>query len=173
MTAYCSVGDLLLGQIPVPVGIDKQKVVDDAADEIDSKIGFIYQTPIDILNDPDKPSRPVKLLLKRINVFLASGRLILAADSNGEDQQLHAYGLSLVQEATNALDAIASGEMVLSGVELAAGYATTASTPLINNLDTESSVEAFYDRVANPSYLYSGAESVYGWRYGNEQGMVR
>jgi hypothetical protein len=173
VTAYCAVNDLLLGQIPAPVGIDKQKVVDDAADEIDSKIGMLYETPIDIVSDPTVPPRPVKLLLKRLNVFLATGRLILAAASNMEDQQLHAYGLSLVSEATTALAVIASGEMVLDGVDPAEGYTPHSSTPLINNLDPESSVEAFYNRIANPSYLYSSAETVYAARYGNEQGMVR
>jgi|SRR5690348_1250597 len=109
MTAYCASGDLVLGGIPTPAGLDQNKIVADAADEIDSQIGMRYLTPIDTANVP----RPVQLLLKRINVALASGRLILAADSNGENQQLHAYGLSLINEAKEALRAIAAGDMFL------------------------------------------------------------
>lgn len=170
MAAYCLSTDLVLGGIPVPTGIDKDKIVADAADEIDSKIGMRYVTPIDVSGSSLVP-RPVKLLLKRINVALASGRLILAADSNGEDQQLHAYGLSLISEANAALEAIASGEIILAGVDAAPEYSPVVSTPQIDNLDPESNVEAFYNRIAAPGYVFSGFP--YTERYGNEQGMVR
>ena len=174
--AYCTTADLLLGNIPTPSGLSVQKVVDDASDEIDSKIGMRYETPVDIAtaSPPNPVVRPVKLLLKRLNVFLATGRLILAVTSNGEDDRLHAYGLSLVNEANAALDQIADGAYILEGVPVSASYTPTVSTPLINNLDPESNVEAFYDRIANPSYAYYGTEMMPGYsRYGNEQGMVR
>lgn len=174
--AYCVAGDLVLGGIPTPVGIDASKIVSDAADEIDSQIGMRYATPIDTSTSSTIP-RPIKLLLKRINVALASGRLILAADSNGENQQLHAYGLSLINEAGAALKAIAAGEMVLTGVDPSPDYQPTVTTPLIDNLDAESAVEAFYGRVANPGYFYPGvgpySDAEGGWRYGTQQGMVR
>jgi hypothetical protein len=124
--------------------------VNDAADEIDSKIGFVYSTPVD-MSDPGPTSRPARLLLKRLNVFLASGRMLLAVASPGEEDQLHQYGLYLVKEATNTLDMIANGKIILDG-------ATTIDTtqpptvPLIDNLDSESQVEAFYDRISNPLY---------------------
>lgn len=148
--SYCQPTDLLLGQIPTPTGLSVAKVVSDAADEIDSCIGLLYQTPV----DTNAVSRPVKLLLKRLNVFLATGRLILAVTSNEEDARLNAYGLSLVQEAQKALYAIAEGAMVLTGAAVVPGNEPQVSTPLINNLDAESNVEAFYNRVANPNYLY-------------------
>jgi len=161
MTAYSAVTDLLTGNIPVPAYLTPQKFVDDAADEIDSKIGFLYQTPIDIVTeyDPESPTsvpRPARLLLKRINNFLASGRLLLAAAAGQEDSQLHAYGWSLIQEATAALNQIASGEIPIEGaVKVDTGDAAAVTAIIINNLDPESSVEAFYNRIANPDYVYS------------------
>ncbi len=152
---YSAVTDLLTGNIPTPQYLDPQKFVDDAADEIDSKIGFLYVTPIDVGSGTDVP-RPAVLLLKRINNFLASGRLILAAAAGQEDSQLHAYGWSLIQEATAAVNQIASGDLPIDGaVKLDTGDAAAVTAIIINNLDEESHVEAFYDRIANPAYLFS------------------
>lgn len=156
--AYCEVTDLLTGTIPTPTALNPTKFVSDAADEIDSKIGMIYATPVVITDtvagQPNPVVRPVRLLLKRLNVHLASGRLIMAAAANMEDTQLHAYGWSLVKEATDTLTAIAAGELNLVGVEPAEGATASVTTPLISNLDAESNVEAFYDRIANPSYSF-------------------
>lgn len=152
--AYCEVGDLLLGGIPLPSYIDPAKQIADAADEIDSKIGYVYVTPIDV-SVGSNLARPARLLLKRINSSLATGRLILAVASPEENRNLHAYGWSLVKEATAALDLIASGEAVLEGAIPDPNASEAAVTaPLISNLDAESSVEAFYNRIANPSYLF-------------------
>jgi hypothetical protein len=162
MATYSEVGDLLNGNIPLPDYVDKQKFVQDAADEIDSKIGFIYVTPIDISDSSDVP-RPARLLLKRINNFLATGRLLMAVDAGGEDDRLHAYGWSLVQEATVALSQIASGEIYLKGADpVNVGEDAIITSIIVNNLDVESNVEAFYDRVMNPAYFfgYSEAESI-------------
>jgi hypothetical protein len=158
--AYSQTTDLLLGEIPVPSYINTQKVVDDAADEIDSKLGHIYTTPFNV-TDPGPMSRPARLLLKRINNFLATGRLILAVASPEENQTLHAYGWSLIREATTALDAIINGDIPLEGAQVVTGTSLPVSTPLINNLDSESNVEAFYDRIANPNYFYPPPVS--GW----------
>lgn len=161
MVAYSEVADLLTGKIPTPSSLDPQKYVDDATDEIDSKIGLIYKTPIDLGEFSDVP-RPVRLLLKRINNFLASGRLILAVASPQEQANLHAYGWSLVREATAALDSIASGEVTIDGAERLTDDTVAITAPLISNVDSESNVEAFYDRLANPDYhffpheLYTG-----------------
>lgn len=152
MPAYCVENDLLLGNIPTPDAMSKTQFVQDAADEIDSRIGMRYETPID-LTDPEL-KRPVKLLLKRLNVFLATGRFILAVTSNNEDDRLHAYGLSLINDAIETLEAIATGKFLLEGATPTAGESTPASTPLIFNEDPESSVEAFYNRIANPRYVY-------------------
>ena len=152
--AYSATTDLLTGDLPLPSYVSPQKFVDDAADEIDSKIGFLYATPVDI-NAPEIVD-PVKKLLKRLNNFLASGRLIMMLTQSEEDTRLHAYGYSLVVDAQAALDQIASGELVV-GLPPADGAPTDVATaPLIYNQDSESQVEAFYDRIANPYYAFPG-----------------
>lgn len=155
MVAYSSTNDLLTGNVPTPVSLDPQKFVDDAANEIDSKIGFIYETPVDMsLTSP--VSRPAMLLIQRISNFLASGRLLLAASAGQEDSQVHAYGWQLVKDATASLDAIAKGEIPLDGAPKLPVADQKVTAPLISNKDAESNVDAFYDRIANPNYQYLG-----------------
>lgn len=171
--AYCASTDLSLGQIPLPAYISADKVVADAADEIDSKIGFLYDTPVPISDSSATPV-PVKLLLKRINIALATGRLILSIDATGENKNLNAYGQSLVADAIAALDGIAAGDPVLPGVAAADGSdVPISSLPKIANVDAESTVEAFYDRIANPYYVYPSildGQRYYGAPY---PGLVR
>jgi hypothetical protein len=164
---YSSVEDLLTGNVPLPTYLDPQKFVNDAAKEIDSKIGFLYVTPVNVSTDIEKPvSRPVRLLLERINNHLASGRLLMALDSAGEDTRVHAYALRLVDEASMALEAIASGKIDLDGApKLDEGDDVRPTSVLIGNLDAESNVEAFYDRIANPNFPLAG--------FGIPNGLIR
>ena len=153
--AYCEATDLLVGDMPLPKALRPQQYVDDAADEIDSMIGFIYATPVDIVSDGTPVKRPVRLLLKRLNVLLASGRLITAMSSNSQRSDLHPYGASLIREATDVLKQIAAGDLLLPGVPPADPEASDTSTgPLIANIDAESNVESFYNRIANPGYSF-------------------
>lgn len=144
---YSTVDDLLLGDMPLGSKVDPIRFVQDAADEIDSVLGFRYVTPIDI-SDESTTARHVKLLLKRINNHLASGRLILAVDVGGEDSVLHAYGVSLIQEAIAWLTQIVNG-MTLEGVEENPGE-DASSGPTVKNEDEFSSVATFYDYVMTP-----------------------
>ena len=150
--SYCAVVDLLIGDITPSAALDPAKYVNDAADEIDSKIGFRYATPVAVT-----APRPVLLLLKRLNSHLASGRLILAATISGSSEQLNAYGADLVTSAQVTLEAIAAGEMYLPGAVASptlppAPLANDPSTyPLLHsNLDAVSQVESFYEAVTNP-----------------------
>lgn len=147
--AYSEVTDLLTGNIPTPGYLTPQKYVDDAADEIDSKIGFVYETPINVADDPDNPVvRPVRLLLKRINNFLASGRLLLAVTASDEDTSLHAYAKSLVDNAELALEAIFDGTILLEGAtELNPQTEDSHRGPMIANKDEFSAVDDFYDQL--------------------------
>jgi hypothetical protein len=156
-TPYSDVDDLLIGATALPKGMEPQKYVDDAANEIDSKIGFIYVTPVDI-SETSTTKRPVRLLLKRLNNHLATGRLITALSSNSQRTDLQPYGASLIREVLAVLDRIESGDLILAGAELVAPEGDEelpTSGPLIFNVDAESNVEAFYDRIANPYYCYT------------------
>lgn len=149
--AYSTTQDLLTGDLRLPDYISAQKFVDDAADEIDSRIGFMYATPVNIPNLLAVPRlRPVALLLKRLNTFLASGRLIMATDVSGEKGRVHNYGLTLVRDANLALDNIVAGKVPLN-IPPADPDSPFASTgPSQYNKDPESNVDAFYDRIAAP-----------------------
>lgn len=151
MAAYSATTDLLTGDIPLPSYITPAKYVTDAADEIDSYIGFIYLTPINVTDVPENlVSRPARLLLKRISTHLSSGRLLMAVAAPQEENNTHAYGARLVREALTALNAIADGTISLEGAAKNITETVEVTAPLINNLDAVSAVETFYDRARNP-----------------------
>lgn len=145
---YSEIADLLLGELAAPDNKISAKYVQDATDEVDSKLGFMYVTPIVI--DVNGVYRASALLLKRIANYLASGRLILANSASREEQFLNAYGQSLVMEAVKALDALANGTMPLPGATFLNPDDKGASGPIIANIDTQSNVESFYDFATDP-----------------------
>lgn len=145
---YSEITDLLLGELAAPDNKVTAKYVQDAADEIDSKLGFMYVTPIVI--DVNGEFRASALLLKRISNYLASGRLILANSASREEQFLNAYGESLIREALAALDSLSNGTMPLPGATLLNVEDKGVSGPIIANVDPQSNVESFYDFATDP-----------------------
>lgn len=152
---YSSKEDLLTGNIPLPGYISADKFVQDASDEIDSQIGFRYETPLDV-SDQSPLDRPARLLLKRINNFLASGRLLMTVTSAQEDKTLHAYALNLVKEAQAALAYIADGTIPLANAPVNPNAPAAENTVGISNVDADSAVEAFYG-FAMPNDPYAPA----------------
>lgn len=154
MAPYCATTDMILGNIPASEPM-KTQYLNLATDEMDSVLGRTYETPIDI-SEEGPVKRHSRLLLKNICIWLSSGRLMLATSANGEDDQLHAYAKYLVENATATLMKIASGELDLEGAPVNEGEDETAENKaLIFNVDPESNVEAFYDRIllAPPSFV--------------------
>ena len=147
--AYSEVSDLLLGDIRLPARYgDGTGFINLAADEIDAQIGHIYETPIELDDSPE--NRPALLLLKKINNFLASGRIITDMAAAGEDRELHAYGWSLITQATALLNKLSGGEIVIPGATPLPGTEDQAKGPLIINEDEVSLVEDFYLRYTRP-----------------------
>lgn len=144
---YAELTDLDWGAIPTPPNAEYW--LNSGAEEIDRKIGFVYAAPVVLGNSSEQ--RPAKLLLKQINAWLAMGRSILAMGASGEDIQLHALGKYYVDEATKALDSIASGETILPGVEPTTPTDDRQTGPMVSNVDNGSAVEAFSDVFGNPA----------------------
>lgn len=148
-STYSTVGDILLGDLPIPGYVDKQKYVDDAAEEMDSYIGYTYVTPID-MDTAGPVIRPARLLLHRIATHLSTGRLILALAVASEDKSLHAYGKSLVDESLAAVQKIVDREIPITGAISVSGSVVSPSGPMITNVDSFSLVEDFYQWLSNP-----------------------
>lgn len=153
--AYSEVSDLLTGDLMISARIDKQKVVQDAADEIDAKLGWLYQVPVVIEGGPSGVNRHQVLLLKQINNKLASGRLILSLHIAGEDNSLHAYGLRLVKEATEELLLIANGTLDLRAPRNENISPTGDRVATIHNHDEESLLLGFEETVLRGVPWYS------------------
>ncbi len=162
--AYSLTSDLLVGNVPLPSYVDKQKFVDDAANEIDSKIGYIYTTPVDV-SDSGPVSRPARILIKRISNYLASGRLLMTVDVTEEKNSVHAYAARLIREATDALTLIARDSITLDGAPRV-NTSVRPTVPLIANLDSESNVEAFYNRIILADPLVDTTASYADWEDG-------
>lgn len=158
--AYVEADTLLLGGIPTRSEAEMQKFVDDAADEIDSILGYVYETPVTNKEDglPLSPRSPVLLTLKRINRSLATGRYILAVAASGEDTELHAYGRRLVTEALDALKKIAEGNVPFDARQIPDSRAL-GKGPRISNAEVASNVDAFYGAYTGTDGMMFGARS--------------
>lgn len=142
MATYSGVADLLLGDLTLSASLDKARFVQDATDEIDACIGFIYELPLS-----PTPSGHIQLTLKRCANLIASGRLVLAVGAGGEDGSLHAYGESLLREGRMILESIESGQIDLSCTKKPVH--SEGNAPTILNAETSSGVDAFYAYVSS------------------------
>lgn len=143
--AYSTKEDLRIGDIRLPARLgDGSSFVDEAADEIDAHLGHIYVTPMNI---PDLPkNRPARLLLKKVNNLIASGRLILDLAASSEDDQLHAYGWSMLKEGLSILTMLQNRNILLVGASLIedSDGQKSPTGPMIYNEDAESLVRGYY-----------------------------
>lgn len=148
-STYSVIADLLIGDVTVDDTV-KQRHVNQAADEVDSILGFLYPTPF----TEGAVSRPGWLLIKRLANFIASGRLLLEIDQAGEEQMVHAYGKSLLQQATDAMEMVLNGAVnLLPGDDGSDTDAKPVNAMLIANVDNFSVVEAFYGYMAKPPLI--------------------
>jgi len=136
--AYCNETDLLLGDITLPTG-SAASFVTRAADEMDAEIGEAYEIPLPTSGLPAH----VVLRLKQCNVLIASGRLVLAQAIGGEENDTHAYGMSLLREGQGILKMICSGQIELVGATRR-NVSVTGTGPSIIQGDAASAVDAFY-----------------------------
>lgn len=148
--AYCETTDLLLGDMTLSESVDPQAFVDNASDEIDSKIGYLYVVPIQQTAVPNF----IWTKLKNINAKLATARLILAVNVGGEEDAMHAYGVGLLSEAKAELECIKSGSDPLIGATPVgtSGGDGNGNAPTLLQTDRVSGVDAFYDYVNEPPW---------------------
>lgn len=150
--AYSGVTDLLLGDTRVDGVVNKESYVNAAADEMDAALGFIYETPITV-NQSDPVNRPTILLLKLINNYLASGRIIITISRNAEDNSLDALGKYYVNLAMQRINDIVNGKIELLGAKRNAEEKSYQG-PATYNAEPESLVDMFYGNFnpSNPGY---------------------
>lgn len=135
---YCEAPDLHTGGLTISAKTNVYDSINGAADEMDAKIGQVYQLPLDLSAAP----KFVTALLRKTNAFLASGRLICAQALNSEDGKAHAYGAQLIKEAQGDIDAIFNGSMQLINVPKLPGN-FKSNAPSIVNHDAFSALDAF------------------------------
>jgi hypothetical protein len=152
--AYCVKEDLLTGDIPLAGKYgDGTSFVNFAADEIDGQIGHIYVTPIEYADPSDPKARPAQLLLKKINVLLASGRIILDMAAGHEDDSLHSYGNSMLREGISLLKMISNRQIDLYGATKLTEETESDDTAItVIQDDPYSLVESFYTMYSRPAW---------------------
>ena len=156
---YCIESDLLIGDIPTPAYVNKSQYIVAAAEEIDAALATRYITPI-ILDQNDPKTRQGRLILKKLNVHIASGRLIMAAAAGGEDTEVHAYARYLLREAAAALTGLREGRPIIEGAEEAEVSGDLSGKPVFLNADERSLVDEFYT-VTSPYSLLDGTRYAY------------
>jgi phage gp36-like protein len=137
VATYSQVTDLLTGDLTIGGGVNKDRYVQDATDEINSRIGFMYLLPL-----TPTPATHILLTLKRCANLIATGRMILALGVGGEDGSQHSYGESLLHEGQMLLSAIECGQISLGCDKIA--VQGDGNAPTILQTDSLSSVDAFY-----------------------------
>lgn len=122
-------------------GLDQQRFVNDAADEIDSTIGGMYVLPI------NKSLLTVRstLILKRINNWLATGQIVCTLAIGGEDKAMNAYGMSMLKDARSLLLQVASGAILLEDAVLVEGEEGSRGPRTVNH-DAVSALDVYEDR---------------------------
>lgn len=170
MTAYSTTDDLLIGDVQLPVGNDGTKYVNQAADEIDSRLGFIYATPFNLATGSTL-SRPAQLLVKQLSIHISSGRAMMDLSTSGENGMPNPYGKYLLDQAEAMLALIVEGRVILDGAAPAnpgdGGTTEFSSRVLIHNADPYSMVEAFYDWGRRPALFPGGGPFVGGFADGS------
>ncbi len=157
--AYCEPDTLLLGGIPADES-ELVKFVNDAADEIDSTLGAVFETPVTYRADGLPLDRPALLTLTRINRYLATGRFILARAASGEEDNVHNYGARLIRESLDALRDIVRGNVNFNARRLHDPEAERKG-PRIANAEARSNVDTFYGAQTGPDNMMYGAPSPY------------
>ena len=148
---YSHVQDLLLGNIPLPAGDKSKRAVERASDEIDSILGIKYKVPIIAKGQYE---HQVRALLRNVNNWLASGRLIEELTASSQTVEVHAYANNLINQALQVLQQILRGEILLPGVDPIGGDdgVGTETGPIVVNADESSQTNWYYDEIDNPLY---------------------
>lgn len=155
---YSAVVDLLIGDQEVKTDIKTRHVID-ASNEIDSKLGFLYDVPF----TEAAVSAPAWILIKRVANNFASGRLLLEVNQSREGASIGyqglpvkvvSYGQSLIDDAQTVIQMIIDGKINLNPPDPG-----ESDNPLnqqhgmrVVNLDPHSPVEAFYGWAAQRTY---------------------
>lgn len=134
--AYCEPADLLVGDMPVSEP-RAQAFIAAAAEEMDMRLGTVYTVPFQGL----LPA--AEIALKRVNVLIATGRLVMAQSVATEDYSPNAYGTYLMREGRDLLEGMVNATVLLPGAEPLPG-AGSFRGPTVINEDTVSAVDAFY-----------------------------
>lgn len=156
---YSTAADLLTGNVPLPSYVDAEKYITSAAEEIDAVVGQLYVTPVSVQAGP--LTRPTTLILKKANNFLATGRIILAMDSAGQEANLHKYGRYLIGEAEKILQGILQGTILLPGAASLTGD-QGGTAPTIKNAEAESVVDQFYGNFNVSTWPYPSKPVFFG-----------
>ena len=159
-SVYGDITDLDVGDISV-LDDTKTRHVNNAADEIDSRLGFMYQTPFTVSNTSDAGWK----LIQRLARFVASGRLLMEIAQASENQMVQAYAKRLLDDAEAAFALILEGKVNLSPATPSdpGSSVDNQNAVTVTNLDPYSQVEAFYGWAALPpgTVRYGGGWGAY------------
>lgn len=158
-----------MGDIQAGSNVNLDAFVQNASDEMDSKLGFLYEVPF--VQAHFAPW--VWTLIKQTANKIATGRLLLALNSGGEASAENAYGAGLLKEGLTALQEMVTGSMVLPGATpVASPSSTDGNGPTILVADQFSGVDTFYSNVMDPPLVppYNSPWTPF-WRPGRRGGI--
>jgi hypothetical protein len=142
--AYCKTEDINLGTMEPPRGTDVQKVINEAANDIDAVVGRFYRLPLQ-LSESDPQHAPYKLLLRKLNIFLTTGDIIIKAAGARQDDSMNASGLWYMRQAQDVLKKIENGKIRFPDQVRMNADEDMFTGPYASSRDSSSRVEDFYN----------------------------
>lgn len=144
--SYCSVSDLLLGDLE----LSSRLIVDDyiarAARDMNTVLGRRYVVPV------VSAEQFTKDVLASICADLASAYVVMSTAQGGEDNRVNAYGLFLYNRASAALLEALDGP-ALPGATMRDASAAKRGPVTVTQQDKSSPVETFYNFTQGEPWL--------------------
>lgn len=142
--SYCTLDDVILSSdMPLPRGIDVQKLIGQKADDIDAVVGRVYKLPIQFsVTDPEQ--KPWALMFKKCNAYLVMGEIYLQAGGPRQDDAILAIANQYLRQANAFLNGIENGKVKIPFLE-EVDPSHADLVPIIVNRDNFSRVEEFHN----------------------------
>jgi|SRR6187431_2194660 len=134
-----------LGQnVKFPPNMTFDSLRESSANELDSKLGARYVTPI-VASASDPVQQPTAYWLQNVSSMIAAGRFMLSTSAPGSQDTANNYGMYLLNMANAAISEVLTGQRDLVGIAEQGDTGQEFKGPAVINGDAYSQVDLYYD----------------------------
>jgi len=144
---YCTEADIrthLGANVKLPATMSFDTMREAASNELDSKLGVRYVTPI-VASVSDPVQQPTAYWLSTVTAMIAAARFMLSTAAPGSQETANNYGVYLLATAEGLIKEVISGQRDLIGIIEVGDTGQKYKGPAIINEDAYSQVDVYYD----------------------------